>query len=44
MYLEFHGFYGGIIDTIDDLEDFIAYNRAYLVSMEFIGQLNRESE
>lgn len=33
--------YSYIIDTISDLEDFIAYNRAYIVTLQFTGKLSK---
>ena len=33
--------YSYIIDTISDLEDFIAYNRAYIVTLQFTDKLSK---
>ena len=30
-------------ESISDLEDFIAYNRAYILNLSFTGQFNKEA-
>lgn len=30
-------------ETISQLEDFISYNRAYILKLSFTGQFNREA-
>jgi len=33
--------YSYIIDTLGDLEDFIAYNRASIITLQFTGKLSK---
>lgn len=39
---EIRGIYRREFDTISELENFIAYNRAYFVKLQFWGSYNRE--
>ncbi len=41
---EIKGQYEQEFETISDLEDFIAYNRAYFVRLQFWGSFKRNEE
>jgi hypothetical protein len=41
---EIKGQYEQEVDTISELEDFIAYNRAYFVKLQFSGSFKNEVE
>jgi len=41
---EIKGQYEQEFDTISELEDFIAYNRAYFVKLQFSGSFKKEVE
>ena len=41
---EIKGEYEQEFDTISELEDFIAYNRAYFVRLQFWGSFKKEVE